>query len=481
VNIREVLHLVGALLVWVAVAMVPPTVVAVFDGLTIPWALTTLSTALVGGLLWWFTPREVSINTREGIAIVGLGWLVVVAAGSIPFIATGVAPTVAGALFESVSGFTTTGATIYASIEDLPRSILLWRSTSHWLGGMGIIVLGVAILPLLGMGGAQLFRAEAPGISSDRLRPRIASTARLLWGVYALFTAVLAVIYLVLGMSLFDAVNHAMSCLATGGFSTRTASLGAFGGSIQWVTVFFMLVAGTNFTLHYRWLTGRWLIYFKDYEWRWYAAIGFLSVVLCFIALGLASGDWDASVRPAAFNVTAILTTTGFATTDFAVWPAVCQVVLLGLMFMGAMGGSTGGGFKVVRAAVVAKHTLGEIKKILHPRAVVVTKIGTRAVRSEVLHNVLAFLALYGMTHGLGTIVMAALGNDLVTSFSASLAAMSSIGPGLGAVGPGSHYGDLGSAAHVVLATLMLLGRLEFYTLLVLVIPSTWQKWGGQR
>jgi trk system potassium uptake protein TrkH len=479
VNLREVLHVVGALLVWVAVAMVPPTVMAVFDGLTIPWAVSTLSTALAGGLLWWFTPREISINTREGVAIVGLGWLVVVAAGSIPFIATGVAPTVAGALFESVSGFTTTGATIYASIEDLPRSILLWRSISHWLGGMGIIVLGVAILPLLGMGGAQLFRAEAPGIPSDRLRPRIASTARLLWGVYALFTAVLAVIYLVLGMSLFDAVNHAMSCLATGGFSTRTDSLGAFGASIQWVTVFFMLAAGTNFTLHYRWLTGRWLIYFRDYEWRWYAAIGFLSAVLCFIALGLVGGDWDASVRPAAFNVTAILTTTGFATADFALWPAVGQVVLLGLMFMGAMGGSTGGGFKVVRAAVVAKHTLGEIKKIRHPRAVVVTKLGARAVRSEVLHNVLAFLALYGMTHAVGTVILAGLGNDLVTSFSASLAAMSSIGPGLGAVGPASHYGDLGSAAHVVLSLLMLLGRLEFYTLLVLVIPSTWDKGGG--
>ncbi len=480
-NLREVLHLVGALLVWVAVAMLPPTAVAVFEGLTLPWVGASLGTALVGALLWWLTPREVSINNREGIAIVGLGWIAVVVAGSVPFVLTGVAPTLAGALFESVSGFTTTGATVYSRIEDLPRSILLWRSISHWLGGMGIIVLGVAILPLLGMGGAQLFRAEAPGIPSDRLRPRIASTARLLWGVYALFTAVLAVIYLVLGMPLFDAVNHALSCLATGGFSTRTASLGAFGASVQWVTVFFMLVAGTNFTLHYRWLTGRWLVYFRDYEWRWYAGIGLAAAVICFIALGLASGDWDAVVRPAAFNVTAIITTTGFATADFAVWPAVCQVLLLGLMFMGAMGGSTGGGFKVVRAAVVAKHTLGEIKKILHPRAVVVTKIGQRAVRSEVLHNVLAFLALYGMTHGLGTMIMAALGNDLVTSFSASLAAMSSIGPGLGAVGPASHYGDLGSTAHLVLSVLMLLGRLEFYTLLVLVIPSTWQRWGGNR
>ncbi|UCF41331.1 MAG: TrkH family potassium uptake protein [Gemmatimonadota bacterium] len=480
-NLREVLHIVGALLVWVAVSMVPPTVVGVFDGLTVPWVVATLGTALVGGLLWWFTPREVSINTREGIAVVGLGWIVVVAAGSVPFVATGVAPTVAGALFESVSGFTTTGATIFGTIEELPRSILLWRSISHWLGGMGIIVLGVAILPLLGMGGAQLFRAEAPGIPSDRLRPRIASTARLLWGVYALFTVLLAVIYLILGMSLFDAVNHAMSCLATGGFSTRTASLGAYSAATQWFTVVFMLAAGTNFTLHYRWLTGRWLVYFKDYEWRWYAGLALSAVVICFIALGLARGDWDGQVRPATFNVVAIITTTGFATADFGAWPAVTHVVLLGLMFMGAMGGSTGGGLKVVRAVVVAKHTVGEIRKILHPRAVVVTKLGKQPVRAELLHNVLAFLALYGMTHGIGTLIIAALGNDLVTSFSASLAAMSSIGPGLGAVGPASHYGDLGSAAHLVLSALMLLGRLEFYTLLVLVMPSTWQKWGGNR
>ena len=311
--------------------------------------------------------------------------------------------------------------------------------------------------------------------------PRIASTARLLWGVYALFTVLLAVIYLILGMSLFDAVNHAMSCLATGGFSTRTASLGAYSAATQWFTVVFMLAAGTNFTLHYRWLTGRWLVYFKDYEWRWYAGLALSAVVICFIALGLARGDWDGQVRPATFNVVAIITTTGFATADFGAWPAVTHVVLLGLMFMGAMGGSTGGGLKVVRAVVVAKHTVGEIRKILHPRAVVVTKLGKQPVRAELLHNVLAFLALYGMTHGIGTLIIAALGNDLVTSFSASLAAMSSIGPGLGAVGPASHYGDLGSAAHLVLSALMLLGRLEFYTLLVLVMPSTWQKWGGNR
>ncbi|MFQ6047443.1 MAG: TrkH family potassium uptake protein [Gemmatimonadales bacterium] len=479
-NILEVLHVVGALVVWTAVAMLAPTAVALGEGLWLPWLGAVAIAGMGGALLWWLTPREISINPREGLAIVGLGWICMVIAGAMPFVLLGVAPTPWAALFESTSGFTTTGATVFARIEDLPHSILLWRSITHWLGGMGIIVLGVAILPLLGMGGAQLFHYEAPGIPSDRLTPRVASTARLLWGVYALLTGTLAVIYMVLGMSPFDAVNHAMSSLATGGFSTRTDSIGAFSAPIQWVTVLFMLVAGTNFTLHYRLLTGRMTAWVGDHEWRWFVGIAAVSMVVAFVALGLSGAGWGEDVaRSAVFNVTAIVTTTGFVTADFGVWPAVTQVLLLGLMFMGAMGGSTGGGFKVVRAVVVLKHALSEIRKVLHPRAVFVTKIGRRQVRSDVVLNVLAFLALYMLTHAIGTILLAALGSDLVTALSASLAAMSSIGPGLGAVGPAANYGELSSAAHVLLSVLMLLGRLEFYTLLVLVIPGTWSRWGG--
>ncbi|MDH3289505.1 MAG: TrkH family potassium uptake protein [Gemmatimonadota bacterium] len=479
-NLREVLHVIGALLMWTAGAMLLPTVYAAGEGLFVPWMAASLGTAVLGLGLWRLTPREIRINPREGVAIVGLGWIAIVLAGAVPFIVTGTAPTVAGAVFESVSGFTTTGATIFPIIEDLPRSILLWRSISHWLGGMGIIVLGVAILPLLGMGGAQLFHAEAPGIPSDRLRPRIASTARLLWGVYALLTAMLAGLYLLLDMDVFEAVNHAMSCLATGGFSTRTASMGAFSAVTQWVTMLFMIVAGTNFTLHYRVLSGRLGAWVRDEEWRWYVGSMAVAWAMVFVALGVSRGGWGAdAAREAMFNVTAVHTTTGFATADFGLWPAFAQVILLGLMFMGAMGGSTGGGFKSVRTGVVLKHVAGEIRKVLHPRAVVVTKLGGRAVRPEVLHNVLAFLALYVVTHGIGTLLLAAMGEDLVTALSASLAAMSSIGPGLGEVGPASHYGNLGSAAHLVLSLLMLLGRLEFYTLLVLVFPSTWASWGG--
>jgi trk system potassium uptake protein TrkH len=482
VNLREVLHIVGALVVWTGAAMVPAGVLGATEGLLLPWALTAFGTMAVGVALWRLTPEEVAINPREGVAIVGIGWMAVVAVGAVPFLATGTTTSAAAAFFESVSGFTTTGATVFVVIEDLPRSILLWRSIAHWLGGMGIIVLGVAILPLLGMGGAQLFRAEAPGISSDRLRPRIASTARLLWVVYALLTAGLAVIYLTLGMDLFEAVNHAMSCMATGGFSTRTASIGAFSPAIQWVTVVFMLMAGTNFTLHYRLFAGRWRAWIGDEEWRWYMGSFAVAFAAIFLLRGFSDGMWTATaLRDAVFNVAAVHTTTGFATADFAAWPSFAQVLLLGLMFVGAMGGSTGGGFKTVRITVVLKHVAGELRKVLHPQAVVVTKLGGRPIRPEVLHNVLAFLAMYMVTHGLGTLAIAAMGHDLITAMSASLAAMSSIGPGLAEVGPAANYGHMQPTALTVLSVLMLLGRLEFYTLLVLLMPGTWARSGGAR
>ncbi len=476
-NLAEVLHLVGALLVWVGAAMLPATVIGAVEGQLVAWLAAFFPVLGIGAVLWFATPRKVELNPREALVVVGLGWLAVVVAGSVPFLSTGVLSSPVEALFESVAGFTTTGATVFSRMEDLPRSVLLWRSVTHWLGGMGIIVLGVAILPFLGMGGAQLFSAEAPGIKTDRLAPRIASTARLLWGVYALLTLLVLLVYLVLGMSLFDAVNHAMSVMATGGFSTRTASLGYFSPAIQWVTVFFMLVAGTNFTLHYAVLTGRVGAWVKDAEWRWYGGIAASATAVALVALSASRGGADFEVlRHATFNVVAILTSTGFATADFAAWPSVCQVMLLGLMFVGAMGGSTGGGFKVVRAVVVAQHALGEIRKVLHPRAIFVPRLGTKPVRGDVVLNVMAFLGLYVATHGIGTMLLAALGSDLVTATSAALSAMSSIGPGLGAVGPSSHYGDLAWASQLVLVALMLLGRLEFYTLLVLFLPETWRK-----
>ena len=472
---REIGHLIGGLLVAVALAMVPPALIGIREGLLDAWALAAGPIGASGLALWLLTPGRPELTARDALIVVGLGWVVIVTAGAVPFLTTGVAPSAPGALFESVSGFTTTGATIFPVIENLPDSILLWRSLSHWIGGMGIIVLGVAILPLLGVGGAQLFFAEAPGITTDRLRPRIATTARLLWMVYFALTAVLTVLYLALGMSAFEAVNHAMSALATGGFSTRTASMGAFSPAIQWVTILFMFLAGVNFTLHYRAFTGRPGAMFRNAEFRWYlvSMLGFAAA--CVVALGLHERAWTGElVRRATFSVVAVHSTTGFGTADFAAWPVLCQALLLALMFVGAMGGSTGGGFKMIRGAVVAQHVLGEIRKVLHPRAVIVTRVGGTPIRQDLVLKVLAFLAMYMGTHAIGTAVLTALGSDLVTALSASLAALSSIGPGLGAVGPASHYGHLGGPALTVLSVLMLLGRLEFYSLLVLLVPSAW-------
>jgi trk system potassium uptake protein TrkH len=482
VNTAEVLHVVGALLVSIALAMVPSLAFGVVEGAPLPWLAAIAASSTVGAVLWFATPRRARLNVREGLVVVGVGWIAVVLAGSLPFLLTGVIGSPAAAFFESVSGFTTTGATVFGDVEALTRSILLWRSISHWVGGMGIIVLGVAILPLIGVGGAQLFRAEVPGIGSDRLQPRIAITARLLWGVYAILTATLTVLFVALGMSVFDAVNHAMSTLATGGFSTRTASLAAFGPAIQWITLLFMLVAGTNFTLHYRLFTGRWTAWVRDVEWRWYAGAGAVCCAAAYVALGATGAGWGTgALREASFNVVSVLTTTGFATADFALWPSVLQVLLVGLMFVGAMAGSTGGGFKTVRAVVVGKHAFAELRRVLHPQGVFVTRLGRTPVRGEVVLNVMAFLALYVATHAAGSLALAALGNDFVTATTAALAAMSSIGPGLGAVGPASHYGALGATAHVVLGVLMLLGRLEFYAILVLVLPETWRRAGGDQ
>jgi trk system potassium uptake protein TrkH len=470
VRTREIGHLIGGLLVAVAIAMVPSALIGVREGLLDAWLLAAGPVGAAGLLLWLATPGRPELTARDALVVVGLGWVVIVTAGAVPFLTTGVAPAAAGALFESVSGFTTTGATIFPVIENLPDSVLLWRSLSHWIGGMGIIVLGVAILPLLGVGGAQLFFAEAPGITTDRLRPRIATTARLLWMVYFALTALLA-----LGMSVFDAVNHAMSALATGGFSTRTASMGAFSPAIQWVTILFMFLAGVNFTLHYRAFTGRPDALVRNAEFRWYLFSTLSFAAACVVALGLREGAWTWELlRRGTFSVVAVHSTTGFGTADFAAWPVFCQALLLALMFVGAMGGSTGGGFKMIRGAVVAQHVLGEIRKVLHPRAVIVTRVGGTPIRQDLVLKVLAFLAMYMGTHAIGTAALTALGSDMVTAMSASLAALSSIGPGLGEVGPASHYGHLGGPALTVLSVLMLLGRLEFYSLLVLLVPSAW-------
>lgn len=443
-----------------------------------------LASAAVAGGIGWIGYRVSRIgrdlSVREGYAVVAFAWIAVGVAGALPYLLSGVLDSPVKALFESISGFTTTGATVFGDIESLPHGILLWRCLTQWLGGMGIIVLGIAILPFLGVGGMQLFRAEVPGPTPERLQPRIAQTAKLLWYVYAGMTLGQVGLYLLGGLAPFDAVTHAFSTMSTGGFSPRNASIASFDSAyVHYVTILFMFLAGVNFSLHYRAVSSRGRVYVRDAEFRFYAmlALGAASVVALLVLL---SGTYvelgvERAIRDALFQVVAIGTTTGFVTVDYELWPLGAQLVLLGLMFVGGMSGSTGGGVKTVRVHVLMRHAVAELKKSVHPRAVVPTRVGRKALKEDVLLNVLAFLLLFVLLYAAGVLVLALLGHDLTTAVGAGAAAIGNIGPGLGEVGAVDHYGWMDGASHGVLMFLMLAGRLEIFTILLLFHPDLWR------
>jgi trk system potassium uptake protein TrkH len=380
-------------------------------------------------------------------------------------------------VFESMSGFTTTGSTILTRVEVLPESVLFWRALTHWLGGMGIIVLTLAILPLLGIGGMQLFQAEMPGPTKDRLAPRIQDTARILWSVYVLFTVTEVLLLILGGVSFFDAVCHSFATLATGGFSTHTASVGFFNSVyVESIVIFFMLVAGVNFSLHYQGLRGRLASYWQNEEFRFYVHLTFFSICIIVI-FNLIYGTYDSfgtTLRTGFFQVASILTTTGFGTADFDQWPPVCKILLVSLMFVGGCAGSTGGGIKHVRLLLFFKYARLQLRNLVHPQAVGTIKLGKVKVPREVLISILGFFGLYVAFFFLATLVVTALGVDIVTGSTAVVATLNNIGPGLNLVGPVQHYGHLPAFAKVVLTFCMLAGRLELYTVAVLLTPDYW-------
>jgi trk system potassium uptake protein TrkH len=482
VNLRHLVHVVSLVLTALAAALGATAVVSLVyqDGDTLGFLLSAVITLAVGYGGYHFTDIVRDLSVREGYAVVAFSWLAIGIAGAAPFLFTGVVDSPVDALFESISGFTTTGATVFGDIEALPHGILFWRSLTQWIGGMGIIVLGIAILPYLGVGGMQLFRAEVPGPTPERLQPRIAQTAKLLWYVYAGMTAAQAILYLFGGLSLFDAVTHAFSTMSTGGFSPRGASLAAYDSAyVHYVTILFMFLAGVNFALHYRAFSSRGRIYLEDAEFRFFAVV-MLGATVVVAALVLGEGLYrelgvELAVRDALFQVVSIGTTTGFVTRDYELWPLGAQMVLLALMFMGGMSGSTGGGAKVIRINVLMRHALAELKKSVHPRAVVVTRMGSKALKDDVLLNVLAFLLLFAIIYAAGVLALALLGHDLPTAVGASAAALGNIGPGLGQVGAVDNYGWMGPVSHGVLIFLMLVGRLEIFTILLLFHPDLWR------
>ncbi len=480
VNVRDILYVTGPVVAAVGVAMgISGGVALLYQGTdAIPLFLSAGFALLCGYVAYRLCPRPDDLSIRESYLIVSVGWLSAAVFGALPFWVSGIASPV-DAFFESISGFTTTGASIFTDPGSLPRGLLFWRDFSQWLGGMGIIVLAVAILPFLGIGGMQLFRAEVPGPTPDRLQPRISQTASILWRVYVLFTAIQIGFYLIGGLDWFDAVTHAFGTMPTGGFSPRTESLAAFRSPfIQYVTIFFMYVAGINFSLHYRALRGKPRSLLADEEWRFYTLLLVAAVAIVLTAHLLAGTfqTWEEALRASAFQVVSIGTTTGFATADYVRWPAVTQVVLFFLMFVGSMAGSTGGGMKTMRLWAALKQGVVELRKHLHPRAILVTRVGGRVVHEGVMLNILAFMLLFVASFIVGALLLTVLGIDLVTAAGAAAAAIGNVGPGLGQVGPAGNYSWFPALGKVILGLLMLLGRLEIYTVLVLFHPEFWRR-----
>ncbi len=484
-DIRGVGRVLGFLLLLTAGAMLLPAVVDLVygEGDWSAFLLAAIASAAVGWGLMFLGRDHRDLRHREGFAVVTLGWIAVGLFGSLPFLISGVVPSVTDAVFESISGFTTTGSTIMTDIEGVCRAhhgVIFWRSLIQWLGGMGIVVLALAILPLLGVGGMQLFRAEAPGPSPDRLTSRISETARLLWGVYLMLTAAEAVLLASIGgLGPFDAICHALTTMATGGFSTLDASVGGFdSAAVEWIVTLFMFLAGVNFSLHYLVLSGKFGAYVRDDEFRFYAGFMLVATVLVLGAL-LTAGHAESvpeAIRDAAFQVVSIGTTTGFGTADYVLWPPLTHAVLLLMMCIGGCAGSTGGGIKMMRVLLLLKHAHMEMKKLLHPRAVYTLWFNGRSLPASLPTRVLGFFQLFVGVFLLGVLALTAAGRDIVTAVGAVAATLGNIGPGLGDVGPTCNFAFLGGAEKWLLTLFMLVGRLELYTVLVLLLPSTWRR-----
>jgi trk system potassium uptake protein len=469
-----ILRFVSILIFFLGLSMAVPLLVSSLygDGCVRPLLLSGLITSLTGFFLFLLVRKKANehLSHRDGIAIVTIGWVAAGLFGTLPYLLSGAVPTFTDACFESFSGFTTTGASIFTRIEGLPEGILLWRSLTQWLGGMGIIVLSLAILPFLGVGGMQLYKAEIPSPVVDKLKPRISETAKTLWKVYIFLTLLEITFLAVGGMSLFDALCHSFSTMPTGGFSPRDASIAYYASPfLQWTIIFFMLLAGINFSLHYKFLRGDLGIFVRDPECR-----VFLLLILLFLVVVTLNTSGD--TRDAAFQVTSIITTTGFVTVDYDQWPALTKSILLTCMFLGGMAGSTGGGMKIMRSILLVKHSYREIFRIIHPRAVTAVKLGGRPVQEDVLSSVWGFFILYLALFTLATLLMAALGLDMITSFSSVAASIGNIGPGMGLVGPVSNYAAIPWAGKWILIFCMLLGRLEIYTVILLLVPEYWRK-----
>lgn len=477
-QIAPILHALGLLLLCLAGAMSFPLVIALVTGgpETLPLLFSLLCTAGAGLLSFLLPRRDTAVGLREGFVIVTAGWVLFSAFGALPFYFTGMLPSYTDAYFEAMSGFTTTGATVLINIEGQPLALQFWRCFIQWLGGMGIIVLSLAILPMLGVGGMQLYKAEVPGPVPDRLVPRIRQTAQLLWGIYVLLSAAEVLVLFLLGMPFIDAVLHTFSTMATGGFSPKAASIGAYhSAGIDTAVIVFMFLAGANFALHFQALRGN-LKAYRDPEFRFYGMVVLISVVATTLALWQqVYPDLSSALRYGAFQVVSIVTTTGFVTADYGLWPFFAQFLLLCLMLLGGCAGSTGGAIKHIRGLLLFKVAYDHLYKLIHPKAVRHVKVGGNVIPKEVLDGVHVFVLLYFLVFFVAAAGLTILHMDILSAIGAVAATLGNVGPGLGTVGPAHSYAAIHPVGKWILSACMVLGRLELFTVIVLFSPHLWR------
>ncbi len=461
------------------------------DGATLDITLAAIVTMLFGVMAMFYTRgHKKEVKRKEGYIVVTFGWIIMSISGTLPYLFSGAIPSVTNAFFETISGYTTTGASILDDIESLPKGILFWRSLTHWIGGMGIIVLAIAILPLLGIGGMQLFAAEAPGPAGDKLHPRITDTAKRLWLIYFGYTVAETILLKLAGMTFFDAMNHSLATLSTGGFSTKNASLAYWNNQplIQYITIVFMFLAGSNFVLSYFAFTGKVQRVLKDEEFKYYTSF----IVLFTIAAALVVyfradvpisdfhpmvlGKAESAFRHTLFQVVAVVTTTGFVTADFTSWTPFLTVFFFGLMFLGGSAGSTAGGIKVMRHLLIIKNGLLEFKRTLHTNAVIPVRYNNKTVTEHIVYNIIAFFVLYMLLFIIGSLVLGFLGLDFVSAIGGAASSLGNVGPALGSLNPVSNYNSLPNAGKWWCGFLMILGRLELFTVLIILTPYFWKK-----
>lgn len=480
-NLKIIFKVLGLLLLVEGIAMLLALAIAIIYGGNdiLAFGISSGINLATGGVISLLSKNaKKDIGKREGFIIVSMVWVVFSLFGSFPYMLSGSIPNFTDAFFETISGFTTTGSSILNDIEALPHGILFWRSISQWLGGMGIIVLSLAILPVFGIGGMQLFIAEVPGPTPDKISPRIKQTAKALWGIYMLFTVVETILLWIGGMSLYDAVCHSFTTMATGGFSTKQASIAHWSSPfIQYVIIFFMFIAGTNFTLSYLAIKGKFANAFKDEEFKYYGIITLSFTALITLGLVLSSQlNFEQAFRDALFQVVSIVTTTGFATADYLLWSPVLTILIFALFFFGGSAGSTGGGIKIMRIVVLAKNGYYELKRLIHPHAIIPVKFNKHSVDTKIVTNVLAFFMLYMAVFSVSTIIFTLIEPDMESSMGAVATSLGNIGPGLGSVGPAENFYHIKPIGKWFLSFLMLLGRLELFTVLVLFSPSFWKE-----